>query len=102
MPVFNYFSLFLLCKQSFLARLYESTGRTITLALASALAAALVLALTKMLKFYVKVYETYFLNPEMDFVYIWYDYRCWSKIFLGTIHTPAHDLEIKVTDLEIL
>ena len=51
-----------------------------------------------MLKLYIK--DLYFLNPEMDFVYIWYDYRCWSKIFLGTIHIPAHDLEVKVTDLE--
>ena len=25
-----------------------------------------------------------------------------SKILLSTIHTPAHDLEVKVTDLEIL
>ena len=32
----------------------------------------------------------------------WYDYRCWSLIFLGTIHSPAHDLEIKVTDLPII
>ena len=47
-----------------------------------------------------KVYKTlYFLNPEMDFVYIWYDYTCWSKIFLGTIHTPAYDLEVKVTEI---
>ena len=38
----------------------------------------------------------------MDLVYIWYDYRCLSKILLSTIHTPAHDLEVKVTDLEIL
>ena len=37
-----------------------------------------------------------------DFVDIWYDYRCWSKIFLGIIHTPANDLEVKATDLEIL
>ena len=28
-------------------------------------------------------------------------YRCWSKILCGTIHTPAYDLEVKVTDLEI-
>ena len=38
----------------------------------------------------------------MDLTYIWYDYRCWSKILLGTIHTRAYDLEVKVTDLEIL
>ena len=36
----------------------------------------------------------------MDFVYIWYGYRCWSKRFLGTIYTPAHDLEVKVLDLD--
>ena len=59
--------------------------------------------LTKMLKFYVKVFKTlYFLNPEMDFVYIWYDYKCWTKILFGTIPIPAYDLEVKVTDLEIL
>ena len=37
----------------------------------------------------------------MDLVYTSYDYRCWSKILLSTIHTPAYDLEVKVTDLEI-
>ena len=37
----------------------------------------------------------------MDFIYIWYDYRCWSKIFLSTIHNSVYDLEVKVTDLEI-
>ena len=42
-----------------------------------------------------------FLNPQMDLVYIWYDYRCWSKVLLSTVHTPAHDLEVKVTDWEI-
>ena len=60
-------------------------------------------ALTKMLKFYVKVFKMlHFLNPEMDFVYIWYDYKCGTKILLGTIPTPAYDFEVKVTDLEIL
>ena len=59
----------------------------------------LVLALTKMLKFCVRVFKTsYFLNPEMDCVYIWYDYRCWFKHLYGTIHTPAHDLDVDVTD----
>ena len=38
----------------------------------------------------------------MDLVYIWYDYRCWSKILLSTILAPAHDLEVKVMNLEIL
>ena len=37
----------------------------------------------------------------MDFVYIWNDYICWSKILFSTIHIPAHDLEVKVTDLEM-
>ena len=39
----------------------------------------------------------YILNPETYFVYIWYDYRCWSKILLGTIPTPAYDIEVKAT-----
>ena len=86
-------------RQIFLAHLHKSTGRAIALCLASALVAAL----TKMLKFYVRVYKTlYFLNSQMDLVYIRYDYRCWSKILWSTIHTPANDLEVKVTDLEIL
>ena len=38
----------------------------------------------------------------MDLVYIWYDYRCWSKNLLSTIHTPANDQEVKVMDLKIL
>ena len=32
----------------------------------------------------------------MDFVYIWYDYRCLSKILFGTTHIHAYDLEVKV------
>ena len=35
----------------------------------------------------------------MDLLYIWYDYRCWSKILLGTIHTLAGQGDM---DLEIL
>ena len=38
----------------------------------------------------------------MDLLYIWYEYRCWSKILFSTIHTPAYDLAVKFTDLEIL
>ena len=45
---------------------------------------------SNMLKFYVKVYK------------ITYDERYWSKILFSTIPTPGHDLQIKVTDLEIL
>ena len=37
----------------------------------------------------------------MDLLYIWHDHRYWSKILFGTIPTPAYDLEVKVTDLEI-
>ena len=37
----------------------------------------------------------------MEFLYIWHDYRYWSKILFGTIPTPAYDLEVKVTVLEI-
>ena len=73
----------------FLAHLYESTGRAIALPPALALASA---ALTEMLKFDVKVFKTsYFLNPLMDLVIIWFNYRCWSKILLSPVHTPAHD-----------
>ena len=38
----------------------------------------------------------------MDLVYMWYVYRCWSKILLSSIHTPAHDLEVKVTDRNLI
>ena len=82
-----------------LAYLYESTERAIALPPVS----ALVSVLTKTLKFHVKVFKTlYLLNPQMDLVYIWYDYRCWSKILLSTIHIAAYDVQVKVTDLEIL
>ena len=37
----------------------------------------------------------------MDLLYIWHDYRYWSKILFGVIPTPAYDQEVKVTDLEI-
>ena len=37
----------------------------------------------------------------MDLLYIWQDYRYWSKILFGTIHTHPYNLDIKVTDLEI-
>ena len=46
--------------------------------------------------FYIKVFKTlYFLNPQMDLVYIKHNIRYCSKILLSTIHTPAHDLEVK-------
>ena len=37
----------------------------------------------------------------MELLYIWHDYRYWSKILLGTIPDPAYDLEVKVIDLQI-
>ena len=37
----------------------------------------------------------------MDSLYIWHDYRYWSKILFRTIPTSTNDLEVKVTDLEI-
>ena len=37
----------------------------------------------------------------MELLYIWHDYRYWSKILFGTIPIPAYGLEVKVTDLEI-
>ena len=78
-------------------RLYESTGRAIALPPASDAASAL----TKMLKFYVKVFQTLcFLNPQMDLVYIWYYYRYWSKNLFSSILTPAKELDVKVTDLK--
>ena len=92
---------------TFLAGLYESTGRAIALPTVSALVLVSALraasALIKMLKFNFKVFRiSYFINPQMDLVYIWFNYRCWSKILLSLIHTPACDLLVKVIDLEIL
>ena len=37
----------------------------------------------------------------MDLLYIWHDYRYSSKILFSTIPTPAYDLEVKVTDIEV-
>ena len=37
----------------------------------------------------------------MDLLYIWHDYKYWSKILFDTISTPAYDLEAKLMDLEI-
>ena len=36
----------------------------------------------------------------MDLLYIWHDYKYWSKILFSTIPTPACDLEGKVMDLK--
>ena len=87
----------------FLARLYESTGRAIavTPALASALALALASALPKM--FLVKVFMSlYLLKLWMDQVDTLHVSRYWSEVLCCTIMTHLGDLEVKVTDLEIL
>ena len=37
----------------------------------------------------------------MYLLYIWHDYRYWSKILFSTFRTLAYDLKVKVMDLEI-
>ena len=97
----------------FLARLYESTGRAIAVtpasasalasALASVLALALASALLKMLKFLVKVFMSlYLLKLWMDQDDTLHVCRYWSEVLCCTIMTHLGDLEVKVTDLEIL
>ena len=95
----------------FLARLYESTGRAIavTPASASALALASASALLEMLKFSVKVFMSlYLLKLWMDQVDTLHVGRYWSEVLCCTIMTHLGDLdllgdlEVKVTDLEIL
>ena len=78
---------------SLLACLYKSTGVAIVLFPALMLASAAALVLTKFLKFYSKVFKV------LDLVYIWYDYSCWTKILLSTVHNPVYDLEVKVTEI---
>ena len=85
----------------FLARLYVSTGRAIADTTASASASAS--ALLKMLKFLVKVFKSlYLLNPWMDLVDTLSDVRYWSEVLCCAIMTHIGDLEVKVTDFEIL
>ena len=87
----------------FLACLYESTGRAVAVTPASALALALLSALLKMLKFLVKVFMSlYLLKLWMDQVDTLHDGRYWSEVLCCTIMTHLGDLEVKVTDLEIL
>ena len=92
----------------FLARLYESTGRSIanTTASASASVSASALALLKMLNvlgFLVKVFKSlYLLNPWMDLVGTLSDVRYWSEVLCCTITTHIDHPEVKVTDFEIL
>ena len=85
----------------FLARLYESTGRAI--AVTPAWASALASALLKMLKFLVKVFMSlYLLKLWMDQVDTLHAGSYWSEVLCCTIMTHLGDLEVKVTDLEIL
>ena len=78
---------------SFLARLYESTGRAI------AVTTAFAYALLKMLKFLVKVFKSlYHLNPWMDLVDTLPDVRYCSEVLCCTIMAHISDLEVKVTD----
>ena len=87
-------------RNSFLARLYESTGRAIAVTPASALALASASALLKMLKFLVKVFMSlYLFKLLMDQVDTLHVGRYWSEVLCFTIMTHLGDLEVKVTDL---
>ena len=87
-------------RSTFLARLYESTGRAIAVTPASA--SALASASLKMLKFLVKVFMSlYLLKLWMDQVDTLHVGRYWPEVLCCTIMTHLGDLEVKVTDLEI-
>ena len=82
-----------------LAGLYESTERAIAVTTASAYASALL----KMLKFLVKVFKSlYLLNLWMDLTVTLPDVRYCSKVLCCTITTHISDIEVKVTDFQIL
>ena len=73
------------------------------IAVTPATALALASALLKMLKFLVKVFMSlYLLKLLMDQVDTLHDGRYWSELLCCTIMTHLGDLEVKVTDLEIL
>ena len=63
---------------------------------------ALVSALLKMFNFLVKVFKSLYLEPCMDLVVTFPDVRYWSEVLCCTIRTHIDDLEVKVTDFEIL
>ena len=93
----------LLLIRSFLAHLYESTGRAIAVTTESALASTSMSALLKMLKFLVKVFKSLYLsNLWMDLVDTLPDVRYWSEVLCCSITTHISDHEDKVTDFEIL
>ena len=60
-------------------------------------------ALLKMLKVLVKVFKSlYLLSPWVDLIDTLPDVRYWAEVLCCTIMTHSSDLEIKVTDFEIL
>ena len=74
---------------SFLARLYEITGRAIAVTMASALA----LIASALLKILVKVFRSlYLLNLSMDLIDILPNVRYWSEVLCCTILTHVSDL----------
>ena len=96
-----------------LARLYERTGRAIAVTTATASASASpsasasastsASALLKMLMYLVKVFRSlYLLNPWMNLFDTLPDVRYWSEVLCYTITTHISDLEVKVTDFDIL
>ena len=38
----------------------------------------------------------------MDLIHVWFNDSFWSKISYGTIHTPVHELKVKVMDKDYL
>ena len=95
-----------ICASKFLRssfHLYVSTGRAIAVTTASVSTLASASVLLKMLKFFIKVFKIlYLLNPWMDLVGTLPDIRYWSDVLCCTITTHIDDLEVKVTDFEIL
>ena len=92
-----------LTRARFLARLYVITGRTIAVTTASASPSTSAFALLKMLKFLVKFFKSlYLFNLWMDLVDTLPDFRYWSEVLCCTITTHIGDLQVKVTDFEIL
>ena len=87
----------------FIARLYESTGRAIAVTTASASALVSASALLKRLKILVKVFKSLnLLNLWIGLIDTSSDVRYWSEFLCCTITTYINDLEVKITDFEIL
>ena len=96
---------------SFLARLFESTGRAIAVTTASAYSShhgvsvriRVSVGVAQNVKVFVKVFKSlYLLNPWMDLVDTLSGVRYWSEVLCCTVTTHIGDLEVKVTDFEIL